>query len=389
LSPPRIARVAGFALWVAASGCASTPLRVPALDELERVRASEAAHEGALRAPEVFARAEQERAAALSAHAAGDNVVAKLHAERAIAAYGHALVVARLAVAVAEQADAQHALDDATAQEQALEASRASLEGEASALQEQARVARDRLLPAASQAATAERAAARLAAARSLAVEARLLCSAARLVATDATGADAAEADLASLDADIDRASHPGKARAADAKGAGATSREPIDEAGAARARCLDVLTHARRAGAAGDDRADALMTELSASGAWAPVRDERGVVVTLRGAFHGVDLSEDGQSQLKTLGQVAAAHPSFAVQVVVHDAQAEPAPASDAKRAEAAVKALVAAGAAAPRVKSELAGGFAPVVDPADATYRARNERIDVVFVAGGTAGG
>jgi flagellar motor protein MotB len=57
----------------------------------------------------------------------------------------------------------------------------------------------------------------------------------------------------------------------------------------------------------------------------------------------------------------------------------------SDARRAEAAVKAIVDGGAPAARVKSELAGARAPVVDPQDARLRARNERVDVVFVTGG----
>jgi outer membrane protein OmpA-like peptidoglycan-associated protein len=374
-------RTAGIALFLAAfGGCASSPIRVPSLEEVERVRGTDAAQEGARRAPEVFARAERERELALAAHLAGDDVVAKLHAERAIAAYGHALVVARLAVAVAEQADAQRALDEATTQEQSLDVSRANLESEAGELQERARLARVRLLPAASDAASGERAAARLAAARSLAIEARLLCGAARLVAADPPGVADAEADLGKLDGDLDAARRGAK------RGGGpdAGAPEPIDEAGAARARCLDVLTRVRRA-AGNDGRADALLTELSASGEWSPVRDERGVVVTLRGAFRGVDLTDEGQAKLKTLGQVAAAHPGFAVQVVVHDAETHVPVDSDARRADATVKALVAAGAAAPRVKAELAGTLAPVVDPADPAYRARNERLDVVFVAGG----
>jgi len=37
-----------------------------------------------------------------------------------------------------------------------------------------------------------------------------------------------------------------------------------------------------------------------------------------------------------------------------------------------------------AARVKAELAGTGAPVVDPSDGRVRERNERLDVVFVAG-----
>ena len=376
-------RLAALLVFAAVGGCASSPIRVPSLDEVERVRGTEAAREGARSAPEVFARAERERQLAFAAHAAGDDVAAKLHAERAVAAYGHALVVARLAAALAQQADAQHALDEATTEEQSLEVSRASLESEAADLQERTRIAHQRTLPAASDPAGRERVAARLVAARSLAIEARLLCSAARLIAADAPGATEAEADLATVDADLERTGGAAK-RGGRVEASDAGSKEPIDEAGAARAACLDALTRSRRA-AGNDGGADALLAELSASGEWSPVRDERGVVVTLRGAFRGVDLSDEGQAKLKTLGEVAAAHPGFAVQVVVHDAEPRVPKEFDAKRADATVKALVAAGALAPRVKAEVAGALAPLVDPADAAYRSRNERLEVVFVNGG----
>ncbi len=364
---------------LAASGCGSAPIHLTSIDEVERIRVTPAAREGALRAPEVSARAEQERTFALAAHAAGDNVSATLHAERAIAAYGHALGVARLAVAMAEQADAQRALDDATAQAQALEVSRAAVELDTTELMQRAEVLRNRVLPAPSAAAAADREAARLSAARSLAAEARLLCGAARLVATDAAGLTDAEADLAALDSKLARPQPHARDRD------GTTDHvEPIDNAGAARARCLDVLTRARRGTGDDDGQNDALLAELSASGGWAPARDERGVIVTLRGAFHGVELSEDGQAKLKVLGQVAAAHPGFAVQVVLHDAQAPSAgDKADTRRADAAIKALVAAGALPSRVKAELVGARAPVVDPGDA-FRGRNERVEVVYVGG-----
>jgi flagellar motor protein MotB len=379
------ARALALALFIASlAGCATSPIRVPSLDEVERVRATEAAQEGARGAPEVFARAEQERHFAEAAHATGDDVAAKLHAERAIAAYGHALVVARLAVALAQQADAQHALDEAAEQEQSLEVSRSGLETEAIDLAERARIARERLLPAPSEAASGDRAAARLAAARSLAIEAKLLCGAARLVAADTTGVAEAEAELSTLEADLGRSNHGARRGVARDAAADAAAAEPIDEAGAVRAHCLDVLTRARRAEGE-DGRADSLLSELAAAGAWSPVRDERGVVVTLRGAFRGVELSDEGQASLKALGQVAAAHPGFAVQVVLHDAQPNVSVDSNAKRAEAMVKVLVAAGASAARVKAELAGALAPVVDPAEPALRARNERVDIVFVAGG----
>jgi outer membrane protein OmpA-like peptidoglycan-associated protein len=378
------------------AGCASTSMHVASLDEVERVRITDETRDSAVKAPEAYARAEQERGLARAAHAAGDDVAANLHAQRAIAAYGHAEAVARLARAIGDLADAQKALDDATAGEQSLEASRAKLDLDAQELERRAQLVRGQLLPAASGAAAADREAARLAAAKSLATEARLLCGAARLVGSTApasapAGLTDAQDEVDKLDARLGKAPSPGSAKGAPPAEPHAPHAEPhagvIDDAGLARAHCLDALTRARRSAGPGpgDVGADALLSELSASGGWDPVRDERGVVVTLRGAFQGTQLTPDGQTKLANLGRVAASHPGFVVQVVVHDAVAPAArDEGDARRADATVKALVTAGASAPRVKAELAGALAPAVDPTDARLRARNERIDVVFVGG-----
>jgi hypothetical protein len=361
------------------TGCGATTMRVASLDEVERVRATDATRDAAARAPEVYARAEQERDFARAAHAAGDDVAANLHAERAMAAYGHAGAVARLARAIADLTDAQKALDDATAQEQSLAASRAKLDLEAQELEHRVEIARSRLLPAASGEAVADREAARLAASRSLTIEARLLCGAARLVGAQADGLAEAEDEVDRLDARLRSLPSPAPAK-------GAARAEVIDAAGLARAHCLYVLTRARRTAGHDDGGADALLSELSVSGGWDPTRDERGVIVTLRSMFQGTKLTDDGEAKLESLGRVAAAHPGFGVQVVVHDAQAPAAKdESDARRADATVKALVTGGAAAARVKAELAGAGAPAIDPSDGRLRVRNERIDVVFVAGG----
>ena len=417
-------RALAFALLLAAAGpglgCAGAPMRVASLDEVERVRVTETSKEAGARAPEVYARAEREREFARAAHAAGDDVAANLHAERAIAAYGHAGAVARLSGAIAELADAQKALDDATAQEQALAASRAKLELDALDLERRAQVARERLLPASSGEASADREAARLAAARALATEARLLCGAAQLVLAGASGPAGATAAAGPVSLERARAAADagavvgpiagaasgdtlsdaqGEVDKLDARLARPSSAPPspvapgsggrsalIDDAGTVRARCLDALTRARREAGRDEDRADALLAELSASGGWDPTRDERGIVVTLRGIFQGPKLTDDGEAKLEGLGRVAAAHPGFGLQLVVHDAQPpSPKDDGDARHADAAVKALVAGGAPAARVKAELAGARAPAVDPGDARLRARNERVDVVFVSGG----
>jgi outer membrane protein OmpA-like peptidoglycan-associated protein len=110
-------------------------------------------------------------------------------------------------------------------------------------------------------------------------------------------------------------------------------------------------------------------------------------VVVTLRDAFKGAALTPDADTKLKELGRVLAAHPGHAAQIVVHDATT-PTPAEAAvasQRAEAAAKTLGAAANAPDKVKAEVAGARAPIVDPTDAKNRGRNARLDVVFVTPG----
>ena len=355
-------------LVVGAVAC-SPPPKTPALDEMDRARVGPSAQEGASLAPEVYAHAEQERGLALKLHASGDEVAAELHANRAMAAYGRALAVARLARATTEGGDAQKAGADATLQLQALEASRGQLERDAEELERRVRVAEERLLPAPSAKATAEREAARLVAARSLAVEARLLCGATKLVKPDAVGLADLQGDVAKLEEALSKGAHP----------------VPIDDAARDRARCLDLLTRARR-DVEETGATDALLSELSAAGQWSPSRDERGVVVTLHDAFRGAELTDDAAAKLKELARVATAHAAFAVQVVVHDAQARPAKdTTDEKRAGAAVQAIVSGGAAPAKVQAEIAGTAEPLVDPTDAKARPRNERLEVTFVASG----
>jgi outer membrane protein OmpA-like peptidoglycan-associated protein len=106
--------------------------------------------------------------------------------------------------------------------------------------------------------------------------------------------------------------------------------------------------------------------------------------VISLRDLFEGKAISPRAQPALAELGRVAAAHPDVGLQVVVHDATApsKTEQAADAARADAVVKALVAAGAKADHVKGEAVGAHAPIVDPGDAAHRARNARVDIVFV-------
>ena len=364
----------GMGLLGLVSACGAAPAHLGALEELERVRGAALNAQDVQLAPEARARAEQEREIALAAHASHDEQAAALHAERAMAAFAHARAVARLARATAELADAEKVLADATTEESSLETSRARLERDGEELERQIRVAREKTTPAASSTANPEREEARAVAARSLAMQGHLLCAAARLVTPDATGLREAEAEVTAVAERLAKGSRP----------------VPIDDAAWSRAHCLDVLTRARRSAAYDAGAADALLAELSAAGGWDPSRDERGVTLTLHDAFkNGAGaLTAPIETKLGELGRVAAAHPLFGVQVVIHDARAPvPGDTVDSKRADAAVQALVHGGAASAHVHAELAGALAPLVDPRAAKGRERNERLEVVFVAGGSS--
>ncbi|MEI7891758.1 MAG: hypothetical protein WCI05_01625 [Myxococcales bacterium] len=342
------------------------PPALSALDEMERIRTAPSTREGAELAPQTYAQAELERARAKQAQSSGDPAGAVLYAERAVAAYSHAFVLARLARATRDLDTATRSLAQADERARAAAARRAELDAQADALDKELRVLTERFLPAPSGPADPKREAARLVAARSLALQARLLCGAARLLAPQAPGLADVERELASLERDLE------------------TVRKavPIDTAARVRAACLQTLTHTRRVAKAADEP-DLLVAELSAAGGWEPARDERGVVVVLRGAFRGDTLTSDASAKLTSLARTAVAHPGYAVQVVLHDATPPTAAeaATNARRAERVVQALVDSGVTS--VKSELAGARAPVMDPADTSARTRNARLELVLVS------
>ncbi len=349
------------------AGCASTRIAVPRLEEVNRVRETPAAKEAAALAPQAYARAETERSEATKADRAGDQVAALLYADRAVAAYEHAFVLARLARATQENDAAQAALATAANRTRELTMSRQQADAEGDQLEKTLAVTREAQPTLASGPVDAKREAARVVAARALVAEARLLCGSARLIGPDTPGLADVEKEAADLDAQMETKPHPA----------------PIDAAARVRATCLEKLTAARKTSArvtGGDE----LLGEVSARGGLDPSRDERGVIVPLRDLFEGTSLAKKAEPLLAELGRIAAAHPDVGVQVVVHDAST-PSKAdaeADAQRAVAVVKALVAAGANADHVKGEMAGARAPIVDPTDAAHRAMNARVDVVFV-------
>ena len=94
-------------------------------------------------------------------------------------------------------------------------------------LEERARVLKERLLPARSEAAP-EREAARLVAAKALAFEARLLCDAGHLVAPDALGLDVADAELSCSTSDSPPAPTPPPSTTRPAPAPAASTSSPV-----------------------------------------------------------------------------------------------------------------------------------------------------------------
>jgi hypothetical protein len=163
------------------------------------------------------------------------------------------------------------------------------------------------------------------------------------------------------------------------------TGPAPIDEATRARAGCLAALTAIRRAAtpvSKAPGAGDTLLSELSAMGTLSPSRDDRGVFVTFRGVFDGRGaVAPAAATRLAEIGRIAAAHPSFPLQIILHEDK--PVPRDDAA-ARARVKSVakaIDASAGNARVETLLAGNAAPVVDPAGPD-RARNARVEIVFV-------
>lgn len=361
-------RALAFAVLLAAlgaAGCAGERTKLPILADVEGAHVSPASRAAQAKAPQAYAEAEALQKEAIKAHEDGDDVTAELLAQRALAAFEHAAVLARGADALRDAAAIEAELAQKESELAALIAARADASKQGEELAKRVAVLRALRAPLPSDATDPQREAARLVAARGLAMDARLLCSAAKLV--DKANAGLADPDKAATDLDK--------------KLEGTVKPAPIDDAAAARVACLGVLTRARRAGSPSATAADVLLAELSAAGQ-SPSRDERGVVVTLRDAFRGNALTPEAQKALEALGRVAAAHADVGVQVVVHDATAL---AQGPDRARVAAGALATGGAKPDHTAAEYAGIKIPIVDPADAKNRPRNARVDVVFVTVG----
>lgn len=345
------------ALW----SCASAP-RPRIFADVDAASGGAQARESKELAPQAHAAAEALKARAQAAHEGGDTASAQILSEHALAAYARAFVLARLARAERELEKSTRELAQQKSALADVDEKLARVSAEADDLELRVRVAEDALPLAPNAPAGPEREKARLEAARALASQARLLCVASRLL----------DPKRESAKIELDKLGELDRALAASPKAT------PIDAAVAARSACLAELTAARRQttqGAPAAGVADALLAELARAGSFNPFRDDRGVVVTLRGLFDAKGaLTTDAARALEALGRVAKAHPGFPVLVVVHGKR-------DEAREKRVAEALGAAGAT--RIEATSAGSAQPVVDPGRPGATGRNERVEIIFVA------
>jgi flagellar motor protein MotB len=360
-----VKRCLALALLVAA--CAAAP-KPRILSELDGARSAPAVEQASSLAPQAYAQAELWRTRAQRAWDDGDAAGAQAFGEHALAAYEHAVVAARVVRAEQRLAKAREQARATQAELDQLDEQHKRLAAEADALELRVKVARDTEQRAPSGKGSSEREKARFEAARAILTQAKLVCASARLLDPKLDGLAQQLAKVETLDQALTKG--PPVA--------------PIDDAISSRAKCLELLTLARRPAlraqpAAG--AADALLAEVSQAGGLYPFRDDRGVVVTLRGLFTaGGTLTPAAREQLGLLGRIAKARPSFPLMVVIHTARGAPTAADD-KRAALVADALKQAGA--PRVEATAAGGRQPVVDPARPGASERNQRVEIIFVA------
>jgi outer membrane protein OmpA-like peptidoglycan-associated protein len=380
-------------LWLAA-GCGA-PARPSAMARMAEVHAAPATTEAEAWAPQAHARALELEAQSESALRGGDTEAAALIAERAIAAHEHAWALTRLARAERRRLDAEKELAEQRRVLSELRAQHQRLTAEAAALELRAQVARSTLPVPPHETSPGERREARRRAAAALSAQARLLCVGARLLGE--------EPRVAPLLARLDEL---------DQKLTSGAEAKSIETATELRSECLDIISEIRHQNskpAARQSRggpaswkassdapaaspaapasaaplpADVLLEELSAVGA-APSRDDRGVSVSLRDLF-GPDgkLMERARPELERLVRVAKAHPDFPVLLVGHSSS-ERGTAEVGRQLELLRAALAESGVSKLAVAS--VGDRQPLLPQRSPSARARNQRIELVFVAPG----
>ncbi len=368
-----------LALLCLVQACASIP-SPSVLDEIDRVRVSRSAKGAQRDAPTAFATAEKLRNDAYAAFDLADSAGAQILGEQALAAYEEAVALARVVRADKEHEGASLELKSKQGRLARLDGEHQQIAADIAALERRLKVLNNLEPVSPSGKANPAREKARWQAVASLQLGARVLCSAATLLAK-VRKADAKSQAPAALLA--------GKQAL---RGLSATLAEkpqaaPIDGAMRARAACLEALTRVRRGNGnpkVATGGSDGLLEALSDLGHGTSSRDDRGVVVTLRGFFDAGKLNANGAKALAAIGDVGKSHRRFPVMVVVYDAaRLDDASRTIALARGAAVVEKLRAQLGAEHVSSALlAGNAAPVVDPRGRS-KMRNSRIDVIFVS------
>ena len=367
MSTARTLRLAPVWAFLALA-CAATP-RPRVLLSLDATETSPAVIQARGQAPQAYARAEALRHDAEEAHQAGDPAGAQILGEQALAAFQRAVTLAGVTRAEQRAAEAELGVARVTATLAQATQAQKQLDADTAGLELRLKVARETLpSPVSGPPASPERELARREAARALVAQARLLCSAARLLEPKRATLEPAFQKLAELE-----------------KVLASSATTPIDDASAARSTCLAELTATRRPRTQAnpaDPANDRLLKELS-DASLAPSRDDRGVVVTLDAPFEKDDrLTARAATRLGDLAGVAKAHPDFPLMVVLHSSAKLP-DARQSARSEHAASALREHGV--PRVETATAGSALPRLDPHEPGAAARNDRVEVVFVAPG----
>ncbi len=342
------------------------PPRPAALADADQVRQAPAITQAAEFAPQQLAHGDALRKQAEDAYEQGNLAKAAILAERTVVAYERAAVLARLARADLLVAEAELAIEETSQEQRKLDAERERLEADIASIEQLIRVVKDAQPLTPTPAGDHSREMARLTAARSIVVDARLLCSAARLLRQPLEGLEPAQAEVQRLEQLLTQWPKPA----------------PIDESLRARAQCLSLLTLARRSQRVSIP-ADMVLTELSQVPDLNPVRDERGIVVILRGDVHR---DPAVKAKIDAIASVANKHIQFPLQVVAHTRAKAPAATQSLtrERSQAVVHALEAAGIDKSRIEVLDAGAHRPIVhDPLPPPQNSKNDRIEVVLVA------
>jgi hypothetical protein len=364
LRRPSHSRRASALLALAMSvGCAQ-PTRPAILSQLDATRQTPAVAEAAELAPQGNLLAEKYRETAEREWKQGHIASSQIAAERALAAYERTRTLARIVRAERELSSTQYQLDKSQKALVELEARQKQVAAEQADLEMQLKVERDAELLASPTPASPAREAARREAARALSAQGRLLCASARLLATSPESFDAKFKELDALDEELAKERVPA----------------PIDTATKLRADCLHELVEIRRPKIAANPQGtvgDELFVKLSEAN-FLPVRDDRGISVTVHEAFSGNMLTPGARTAIQRLEPIVKQRIAVPLLVVVHGARGNVS--RDEARGRAATEALKQLGAS--KTEFRVAGDRLPLLERSAPGAAARNERLEIVFV-------